>query len=194
MDERSFHELIERVRAGDQEAAAALVEHYEPEIRREVRFRLTDRKLRTVIDSVDVCQSVFGNFFVRATLGQFHLERPRQLLELLVTMARNKVIDWHRRERARGRGRREGVAALHRLDGDEPADPGPTPSEFAGHKELVKEVRKRLTTEERELAEARHAGRSWDEISAERGTSPEALRKRLSRACDRVLGELGLAD
>jgi hypothetical protein len=65
----SFAELLRRVRSGDQEAATALVRQFEPEIRRVVRLRLTDPRMRRVIDSADICQSVLANFFVRAAAG-----------------------------------------------------------------------------------------------------------------------------
>src|SRR5262245_65121852 len=99
-EDESFRDLIRRVRAGDEQAATELVRQYEPEIRREVRLRLTDPGLRRVIDLVDICQSVLGNFFARAALGQFDLGEPRQLLALLVKMARNRLTDWARRQNA----------------------------------------------------------------------------------------------
>jgi hypothetical protein len=58
--------------------------------------------------------------------------------------------------------------------------------------ELLQEFRRRLSTDERQLAEKRAAGLGWSEIAAERGESPEALRKQLARAIDRVSQELGL--
>src|SRR5262245_19863177 len=87
-----FQELISRMRAGDGEAAAELVRCYEPAIRRIVRLRLNDSRLQRVFDSMDVCQSVLGSFFVRAALGQFDLSTPEQLLKLVAQMARHKVI------------------------------------------------------------------------------------------------------
>src|SRR5260370_4819279 len=85
MDETSFFEFIKRVRAGDEQAATELVRQYETEIRREVRLRLRDGRLRRGFDSVDICQSVLASFFVRAALGQYELEEPQQLIKLLVT-------------------------------------------------------------------------------------------------------------
>jgi hypothetical protein len=35
----------------------------DPAIRRVVRVRLQDRQLRRLLDSMDICQSVLGNFF-----------------------------------------------------------------------------------------------------------------------------------
>src|SRR5437870_1877835 len=99
-EEAAFRDLIHRVRAGEQEAAAELVRQYEPEIRRAIRLRLTDPRLNRVLDSMDICQSVMANFFVRVHAGQFELDKPEQLLRLLVTMARNRLFDQARRQQA----------------------------------------------------------------------------------------------
>src|SRR4051794_3415460 len=90
-DDQSFRDLIRGVRGRDEQAAAELVRRYEPAIRAAVRVRLSDPGLRRLLDSVDVCQSVLANFFVRAAAGQFDLDRSEQLLKLLVTMARNRL-------------------------------------------------------------------------------------------------------
>src|SRR5438046_943040 len=94
----SFQDLIRRLREGDADAAAEIVRQYEKEVRRAIRVRLTDPRLRRTLDSMDVCQSVLANFFLRASAGQLDLDEPRDLVRLLVTMARNKVIDKARRE------------------------------------------------------------------------------------------------
>jgi hypothetical protein len=78
----SFRDLILRVRAGDEAAAADLVRRYEPAIRRAVRLRLRDPCLGRLCDSMDVCQSVLASFFVRAALGQYDLNSTDQLLRL----------------------------------------------------------------------------------------------------------------
>src|SRR5262245_18744068 len=93
-----FEDLIRRVRAGDQAAAADLVSCYEPAMRWAVRFRLADARLGNVLDSMDICQSVLGSFFVRAASGQYEIDQPDQLLTLLVTMARNKLVAQGRKQ------------------------------------------------------------------------------------------------
>ena len=40
--DNAFHDLIRRVRAGNEEAATEIVQRYEPAIRRAVRIRLVD--------------------------------------------------------------------------------------------------------------------------------------------------------
>ncbi|MBI3407934.1 MAG: RNA polymerase subunit sigma-24 [Planctomycetes bacterium] len=189
-DETPFPDLIQRVRSGDGDAAAELVRRYEPAIRRVVRLRLTDARMRRVFDSMDVCQSVLGSFFVRAALGQYDLADADQLLKLLAQMARHKVTDQMRRERAE----RRDLARLEADGGaaDQVAGGGPSPSRHAAGRELLVEFRKRLSSEEMELADLRAQGREWADIGAERGQSPEALRKRLARGLDRVAQQLGL--
>ena len=98
-DPNPFAALLARVRAGDPDAAAELVRRYEPAIRVVVRANLVDPTLRRHFDSMDVCQSVLGSFFVRAAAGQFDLSEPGQLVGLLVTMTRNKLSMQARRLR-----------------------------------------------------------------------------------------------
>ena len=45
-EETPFDELIRRVQAGDPDAASELIKRYEPAVRRAVRFRLADARLR----------------------------------------------------------------------------------------------------------------------------------------------------
>jgi RNA polymerase sigma-70 factor (ECF subfamily) len=187
--ESSFGELLRRVRAGDAQAAAELVRQFEPEVRRHVRLRLSNprfSRLQRVLDSVDISQSVLGNFFVRAALGQFDLETPRDLIGLLVTMAQNKLVD-QARKRANRRPLLSGAAPL-----DTVCDPGHSPSQVVAGAELIQEFLRRMSAEERHLAELRAAGHSWGEIADRVGGSAEAVRKQLERAIRRVERQLGL--
>ena len=189
MAEETFAELMQRVRAGDQDAATTLVKRYEPAIRRAMRFRLSGSKLGTVLDSVDICQSVMASFFIRAASGQYELDSPEQLQKLLATMAKNKLAFQIRRQYAQRRDqRREETAA------DDQFMPGTTgtPSRQASAREMLQEVHKRLSPDERELVELRNDGIEWDEIAVRVDGKPEALRKKLARALDRVAAELGI--
>jgi RNA polymerase sigma-70 factor (ECF subfamily) len=190
MDEKSFFGFIRRVRAGDEQAAAELVRQYEPEIRREVRLRLRDSRLRRDFDSTDICQSVLASFFVRAALGQYELEEPQQLIKLLVTMTRNKLIGKIRKMHSQTRDHRR--IDIDGQDKLKAVAAGPTPSDLAIGSELLEEFRNRMTREEWQLAERRTQGQPWADIASELGGTPEGLRKQLARAVDRVAGELGL--
>lgn len=189
--EVSFAEMMNRVRSGDQVTAAELMHRYETVVRRTVRVRLLNTRLRRALDSMDLVQSVLGSFFVRVALGQYAVETPEDLTRLLVRMAQNKVTDHVRREQAERRDIRR------MADGDSQVGKavagGGTPSEYVSGKELLEEFRKRLTPEERELADQRALGREWVDIAAACHQTPEGVRKRLARAIERVSQELGLA-
>jgi RNA polymerase sigma factor (sigma-70 family) len=190
--ENPFRELIRRVRTGDQDAASELVQQYEPTIRRVVRVRLTDTRLRAALDSMDICQSVLASFFVRTALGQYELETPDQLLKLLATITRNKLADQARKQRV---DRRENLPSGESRSGDGNfVAAEPSPSRQLAARDLLQEVRRRLTSEERQLLELRDQGLDWGQIATARNGSPEALRKRLARAIDRVSAQLGLED
>ena len=190
MSDVSFVSLIERVRAGDQDAAALLVERFAPAVRRAVRFRLTDPRLRTLFDSMDVFQSAMASFFVRAAAGQYEVATPEQLVSLLTTMARNKLASLARRERVRFAVHPSTDASQDDLSAAVSSEPDP--ALVASARELCQNALDRMTAEERELLELRGQGNAWDAIAQARQSTPVALRKQLSRALDRVLQEVGL--
>jgi RNA polymerase sigma-70 factor (ECF subfamily) len=184
--------LVARLRAGDPAAADRLVREYEPVIRSWVRvwLRRQDARLRRLFDSVDVCQSVLASFFVRAAAGQYDLDRPEQLTALLVQMAKNKLSCEVRRQTARRRDVRRTDAGG--LDGAAVAAADPTPSAHCAGRELLQEVRSRLSDEERRIADRRAGGDDWAAIAADLGGTPDGRRMQLARALDRVTEQLGL--
>jgi RNA polymerase sigma-70 factor (ECF subfamily) len=187
----TFADFMRRIRAGDEQAAAELVRRYEPLIRREVRLHLEDRRLSRLFDSMDVCQSVLGSFFLRAAAGQYDLEQPEQLVRLLVTMARNKLASaargQHRQRRDQRRVSAGGEAELAGL-----ADPRPGPEESVAGAELLRRFRGALSAEEKQLVDLRGEGLAWAEVAARLGGTAQARRMQLARAVDRVARELGL--
>lgn len=190
-DDTPFDDLIRRVRAGDEAMAAELVRRFEPAIRRAVRVRLHDAQLRRLLDAEDICQSVLASFFVRAALGQYEVSTPEQLLRLLATMARNKLLNQAHKHRA---GRRDQRRDASGAPDRELPDRGSSPSELVAAGELLEKARQQLSAEEQRLAELRGEGCDWAAIAAEVGGSPEALRKQLARAVDRVSRRLGLEE
>jgi RNA polymerase sigma-70 factor (ECF subfamily) len=105
-------------------------------------------------------------------------------------MARHKLADQVARERADCRDNRRVTAGSG--DAAEVLSPATTPADQVVARELLQEVQRRLSPEERRLVELRQDGLEWADIAAQLGDSPEALRKRLARATDRVAQELGL--
>lgn len=190
-EQRLLSELMARVRRGDQDAATELVRQYETELRRFVRYRLTDPRVRKLIDSVDVTQSVFANLFVGLAEGRIDVGSPGQLIRLLTTMASNKLYDHHRRAHAAKRDA-PGGRTMARWPEATVAASGPSPEDPTESRDFVDAFRSRLGPEGRMLLDWRMEGQGWDEIARQVQASPDAIRKRFSRAIDRVAGEMGL--
>jgi RNA polymerase sigma-70 factor (ECF subfamily) len=185
-----FTAFLQRIRAGDEQAAQELVARFEPVVRRELRARLRDPRLRRLFDSADFCQSVFASFFLRAAAGQYDLEHPGQLLNLLLSMARHKLAFCLRQQRAQRRDNRrlhEGEGLLHQA-----VDLRGSPCEQVGCQELLLLVRQRLDPEENQIAQLRGQGCTWSEVAARLGGTPEARRMQLARALGLVARSLRL--
>src|SRR5262249_55532376 len=159
-----FAEFLRRIRAGDESAAAELVRQYEPLLRREIRMRLTDPTLHRLVSASDICQAVLLSFFARAAAGQYELGQPEDLRQLLIRMAQNKIAGQAGRVRGRpADSQREPAAEVERLELAAEAPPPPR-ALVAG--DLLRAVLRRLSAEERQLAERRGQGLTWPQISA----------------------------
>ena len=186
----AFAEFVARIRAGDEQAAAELVRQFEPLIRREIRMHLDDHRLNRVFDSMDVCQSVLASFFVRTAAGEYDLERPEQLVGLLVTMARNKLASAARREYRERRDRRRETEGAGRTWTRSRARAGP--ADILANKELLDRFRQALSDEERQIVELRGDGLAWADVAAKLGGTAQSRRMQLTRAVERVVRELGI--
>jgi DNA-directed RNA polymerase specialized sigma24 family protein len=177
MDTPDFDKFLMALRAGDEQATAELVRRYEPYLRKIIRMRMTDPCLRRVFDSVDICQSVLGEFFRQLADGSYQFENPDCLRALLATMARNKVIARARHERRHGGGIPENSDLLAAR---------PRPDEQVLTRDLVQAIRDRLSAQECRLLEQRLEGRTWPEIAAADGGQADALRIMWARAVARI--------
>jgi DNA-directed RNA polymerase specialized sigma24 family protein len=192
--DNEFQELIRRVRAREEDAATELVRRFKPEIHSSIRLFLSSFRLRRVLDISDISQPVLATFFARVVEGHFQVDDPEQLLKLLATMARNKVRDEARRHRAQRRDGRRLQEKMSEEGLDVFEAKGPTPSQVVAGHELLAAFYRHLTVEERRLAEQRTQGMSWAAIAVQEGSTTEAVRKKLSRGCNRAARLLGMAD
>jgi RNA polymerase sigma-70 factor (ECF subfamily) len=192
LSSEAFHELMGRVQAGDPDAANELIRHFEPEIRLEVRVRLRvqDSRVRRLFDSMDITQSVLASFFAGVALGRFTPRHPKQLLALLITMTRNKLLTQMRDQRRQRRDMRR-VQSMD-VAAHDVAAVGESPSQFVAGHELLKECRRRMSDEERQLAARRSEGLPWTTIAQDMGGTADARRKQLERAFARIARELDL--
>jgi RNA polymerase sigma-70 factor (ECF subfamily) len=183
-------DLLTRLRGGDARAAEELVRQYEPVIRMEVRRRMRDPALGRIFDSMDICQSVLFSFCVRSALGQYDLDNPGELVKLLIGMAQNKLAQQIRNQSRQRRDYRR-AKSLGEEQHEHPAS-DPSPSAIVAGDELLAAARQALSEEERQLADRRALGQSWDQIAAEMGGTAQARRKQLERAIARVVKRFGL--
>ena len=187
-----FQELICLARTGDEAAAARLAHEFEPFIRRFVRFRIRYRpnheRLRPEIDSADICQSIFKSLFVGLREGKFELNRPEQLMKLLSAMARFKVATM---------ARRLSVTLREILELDAPrdrTDTGPGPEKVVDDRDAIDTILKLFDRDEVDLLVRRLDDQPWSAIAEAVGGTAESLRKKLTRAIERVRDHPELKD
>jgi RNA polymerase sigma factor (sigma-70 family) len=177
-----FEQLMRRVSAGDEEAAWGLVETYGPHILRAVR-RTLHPKVRQQFDSIDFVQAVWASLFVgRGKLLNVH--RPEQLIALLTTVARNKVIDVVRQRTTTQKydvGRevavdREGVQAVATI-----ASKDGTPSEFAMARECWDHLMCDQPDHYRRIIGLRLQGESYRDIADKLGISDKTVQRVLTK-------------
>jgi RNA polymerase sigma factor (sigma-70 family) len=95
--ETSVTEWIAKVKAGDEDAARKLWEHYFEKLVKQARKTLRSAHRRTA-DEEDAVLSAMACFFRRAKEGKFkELHDRNDLWRLLVKITRNKTIDHIRR-------------------------------------------------------------------------------------------------
>src|SRR5262249_7796645 len=161
-------------------AAAALLREFQPALHREARLMLNDEQLRPVVGPSDIVQSACALFFLSLRAGQFDLEHPGQVANLLVQLAHNRVRSHRAKHRAGKRAR--GVAEAEREAARAAViDPAGDPASVVENRDLLERLLDRLGADARAIAELRAAGQGWPEIAARRGMSPDAARKRYER-------------
>jgi hypothetical protein len=187
-----FVNLLVRVRAGEPDASAQLVNEFEPILRREIRMAMEDRRLSRAFDSVDVSQSVFASFFCRARSGQFEVANIAQLSQLLAVMARNKLASRARHEKCQKRDMRRTTSIDSQLA--EARSPFFDPAESVSRTEQLEFARARLSSEVWQLLELRSNGLTWEEVAENVGGTSQARRVQVMRALRTLASSLQVTD
>jgi RNA polymerase sigma factor (sigma-70 family) len=183
--------LFTRLATGDETAAMEIVAQYANAIRFVIRKRLAKSRLRNIMDSMDILQSVFGRLFVWLRGHPYDFNKDEEILKWLTTVAKNRVSD-HERHYAKEMDRRD-----YRSRGDtsfleERFETFDIPEKTLPRRQTLESIRPRMSTYEWLLVEARAQGRSWKEIAAELGGSPDRARMRVKRVLDRIKREVEL--
>jgi RNA polymerase sigma-70 factor (ECF subfamily) len=184
----SFDDLMARLGAGDEAAAAEVFNRFAQRLRALARSRL-DRLLRPKVDPEDVLQSVYRSFFRRHAEGQYELEGWDSLWGMLTVITLRKCGRRLRYFRSACRDvQREVVLPA----GDEArgecgaAAHDPTPSEAARLAETVEQVMRELTERERSILALSLQGYTTAEVSDQVGRTERTVQRVLQRVRRRL--------
>jgi RNA polymerase sigma factor (sigma-70 family) len=171
--------FLDRIRAGDEQAARELLARYEAQVRLVVRRQLP-RLLRSRFDSLDFLQSVWASFFVRLRAGPEQFEDPRYLVTFLAQVAKNKVVDQYRRAVSRKQDmQREEPLSIKGLPDRELIADQDTASELAEANEAFGRLRDLLPADRREILGLKADGLTNREIGERIGLSERTVRRAL---------------
>jgi RNA polymerase sigma-70 factor (ECF subfamily) len=191
-NQSTFAHLIARVRAGDEQAVGELIACYEPHIRRVVQMRIGAR-LRRVVDTSDVLQSVHLDLARALRGGQFEILTAQQLVQLTTAIAKHKLLaqaaHWGRERRRLDRELPLGPSGEEALPQSVAREP--TPSQHVAAEELNQILDEKATPIERTVIGLRRQGLDNKEIASRLGKTPAAVRMILNRARHRLAAELG---
>jgi len=182
MASRELQDFFAALRSGDPQTVESLLNRLDPSLRRIIRARLQDARVRRVADTSDIFQSLLKDFLFQRESQQSPSESSAGLYAYLAAAAGHKVQAKLRKER-----RHAGSLG----DDFEPVSPEPAVGERIEKRDFIGAVRERLGEKTRVLFDLELQGLTWAEISAIVGGSPDTLRMRLRRGIASVLSELG---
>jgi RNA polymerase sigma-70 factor (ECF subfamily) len=186
--DRSFQELMVRLRAGSPDAAARVFDRFAGRLIALARRRL-DGPLRAKLDAEDVLQSVYRSFFRRCDRGEFHLDGWDGLWSLLVLLTVRKCGRQAEHYRAARRDvRREDTPVPPGLGGDawEATGREPTPEEAVVLAETVESLLRGLDGRDRAIVTLSLQGYTVAEVSDEIGRTQRTVQRVLERVRKRL--------
>src|SRR5262245_28835758 len=178
-------QLIERCRAGDQDAARVLfdsfVERLLPLARRRISQRLASR-----VDAEDIVQSVFRTFFARLKEDQFEIENHDDLFRLLVRITVHKTLRQiaHHRAAKRNPGQEMGQSDSAHEQLLQLLTSEPTPEATVSFLDQLEHFMQQMPEADRRILELRMEGFSTDEIAQKTGSYDRKIRRVLERIRD----------
>ena len=193
MDDEDLADLIERVKAGDENAIRDLIREFEDDVRTIVRVRLP-QALRSQFDSMDFVQAVWQSVLTGDGQGLGEIENARHLRGFLAGVARNKVFEEHRRRTQTKKfdiGREEPlyVRRGNREVPREVASPGPTPSQEVQAEDRLAQLIEGRPPQEVEVIDLRRRGLTFEEIAERTGLHERTVRRVIEAVRKRVLEE-----
>ncbi len=184
--EESFDEMMARLRAGDDAAAAAVFRRYVSQLIA-LAARQFDTRIRNQIDVEDIVLSAYKSFFRRNRRSEFDLAGWDELWSILAMITVRKCARRRRFVRAARRDvRREvplaegGTAAWSLIDR------APSPVEAACLAELVEELLGAMALDDRPVVERILMGFTAQEVARQLDCSERTVRRVRARARRRL--------
>jgi RNA polymerase sigma factor (sigma-70 family) len=179
-----FTHLMERARAGCEDAAQTLMARYGRDVLRAVRRRL-HKRLRSKYDSADLAQEVWASFF-RGPLGRFHFPSSTDLKRFLARMAGNKTTDLFRAHRCTTRRREHALdSRTVRHEVRDLAQKQASPSQALRDEEHWQQVCGRHCERVQRILLLLRQGKTYQEIARDLGMADRSVRRwvlRVARA------------
>jgi RNA polymerase sigma-70 factor (ECF subfamily) len=175
-------ELVDRWRAGDQDAARLLFDRYVDRLAALARQRIGQR-MAARVDADDVVQSVFRTFFGRLREGQYSIADQDDVCKLLVRITVHKTL---RQVEYQGAARRDpgheapqGDCSPERMM--ELLSKQPSPETAISFLDELEHFLSELRPDERQILERRFQGQSNEEVAAALGVSDRKVRRVIER-------------
>ena len=189
MTANSFDGVPERLRRGEEEATADIMDRYTRRLVGLARQRI-DQKVARRVDADDIVQSVYKSFFLRQQAGQFELESWESLWALLARITVRKCGHQAEAQRAARRDVRREVA-VSQLAGDEtsswdPPNRDPTPEEVVMLDETLTTLMSEFDSEKREMLVLLLQGHTAQEVSHQVGRTERSIYRLKERVRERL--------
>jgi RNA polymerase sigma factor (sigma-70 family) len=183
-----FADLLRRLEAGNQDAAAEVFRLYAHRLIALARKHL-DARCRVMLSGSDVAQEVLNSFFRRQAQDPFDVETDSALWGLLAEITLRKCGKWNRHFATRKRGAVPTLSLQNTEASDDAwdvADGGPTPDDAALLAEMVAELYRGLKDNERTICELRLQGYQVREIAERVNLTEETVSRKLARIKTRL--------
>jgi RNA polymerase sigma-70 factor (ECF subfamily) len=182
--EPSFEALMQRLRSGDQDAAAEVFHRFARRLIGLARARL-DHLVRQKMDPEEIVQSVYKSFFLRFAEGQYDLKSWDSLWALLTLITVRKC--GHRIEYFHAACRDVRHEASQQIPADDSTSSweaiarDPTPAEAAMLADTVAKLMRILDGRDRQIVSLTLQGQTPPAVSAEVGCSERTVRRVLDQ-------------
>lgn len=186
-DEEPVEELLERLRAGDEAAAAEVFNRFAQRLIALARTHL-QRVIGNKEDPEDVVQSVYRSFFRRQREGQFQIDSWENVWGLLTVITLRKCgkrVEYFRAARRDVR-REVRLSATESPNPWEPITQDPTPEESVVLADVLEQVMRGLEDTDREILSLHLQGYTVPEISTQVGFARRTVRRTLETIRNRL--------